>query len=105
MTAIDRFKECLRQDRQALADAERLALEDALSEQIPAEVLAEIGVEYSEDGRMATLLIEGHALIRGWLYTNPDGVASQLTFLVVDGERPKSCHSFSVALEAASVTG
>ena len=104
MTAIERYKEELRHDREATARANRIALEYALQEDLPPDVYSEMEFEFSDDGRAATLNVAGCVPIRARMYIHPDGVGWYLKFTVVNEQRVRIVETFPLALEAASIT-
>lgn len=106
MSAVERLKESLNQDRQAKARANRIALEDSLRQVIPAEVYREITFEYSDDGNHATLRVDGHKPIRALMHILNGGVDWEVRYAVGGIERHERLvitPSLAEALEAASL--
>ncbi len=95
---IKRLKDQRWRDEKYEAMASRIALEQALNDDIDAAVWEDIQVEYDEIGRVATLVVGGHKPIRAMCHVGENGVGLSLSYWVMSDPRPHLCQKFIDAL-------
>ena len=102
MSAIEKLKADWQQQRAESFHCNRLALQDALVQDIGEEVLAQFRVEFSENGSIATLFAEGHRQINAMMQVCPDGIGWAMQYWTGEvGRGLKADREFVLVLIAA----